>query len=261
MVVVFSQGVIAQRTTDVGLVAEVEGEWFLTGESRPLKRAERVPAGGRVIVKKPSRYDYIVIIRRNGELLARRDCSRQNECNVPIVLPALHVRAPSIAEVLIDTVIELMWGKKYEAPAGGVRGGALREAVLRLHDGKLDLAPAFKTQPYKRFCVRFRSVPRGDEPPNEAWLGPFEEDNASAVALPITGGGLFEIEIQESVRGKCEGGADAVWVLVTESNTFQKASESFRHAVELTDSWGEGRPGPETKRRFLRAYLERLTGG
>lgn len=245
----------------MGVVMEVEGEWFLAGASRPLARAERVPAGGRVVVKNPSPYDYIVIMRRNGELLARRDCSRQNQCDAPIVLPAEGGRAPSVAEVFIETVIGLMWGKKYEEPAGGVRGGALREAVLLLDDGRINLAPVFRTPPDKRFCVRLRPVPRGDELSRAAWLGPFEMENISGALLPIGGPGLFEIEAHESVRGECTGGGDSSWVLVAGAGAYQKASDSFREAVELTEGWGDGaRPGPETKRRFLRAYLERLTG-
>lgn len=270
LVLIVPLSLTAQEREHIGYVLDVEGDWFLAGRpQRPLTRAERVPAGGKIYIRNPSQYDRIYIASRSNDILDCRNCKEPDArcaspCNSRMELPKSGKAGASAFDVAFDTFIGFWW-RKQRNPGGGVRDGELQEAVVRSSGEVIDLAPVFRTAPAQKekFCARLRPVPRQDEPWRNDWLGPVQVEGAGwdtpTVSIPGISPGLYEVELRHDVRGECKDVEGSSWVLVTKPEEYERVLSSFRQAVEVTKKWGDGpRPGPEVKRSFLQTYLDYL---
>lgn len=245
--------------TPVGYVLEIEGEWYLNGDtSRPLERWQKLPPGGTISIKARTPAARIVISSLNGGLVDSRDCEADG-CSRPITLPGN--KAPrSLLRVGFDATVALLLGSPPVYSIHRVRtfGGALTEGVVKLDRGEIDFSPVLKQT--GRYYLRWRKRAPASKPgkwSNRVGLGT-ESDRPALVAASNFKPGLYEVNLQRLEGGSYETFASA-WVMVSAATGYENAAASFRQAVALTEQWGT-KVEPDTARQFLRAHLDYLAG-
>lgn len=256
----------AARQQQAGYVLELAGNWYLAGTPpRRLSPDDPLPAGAVVSAESPRPGDYIVILDNGGDIFARRRCGRDDDCRQPVRLGTTRRSSrPGKLQTLVRSVMTLLLGEHdvyVPLRSRGVGRGLLREAVVSLQGGRLDLAPAFAQTPARDDQVRLREASAPAGTPAGAWLGPFRlaAGAGGGAALPRVPGlrpGLYELVLLNSAGGVVVGDA---WVLVTAAPAHAGAAAAHAEARALAESWGE-QVTPEGARSFLRAHLAHLAG-
>jgi hypothetical protein len=138
-------------------------------------------------------------------------------------------------------------------------GGSLQEAVVRLKDGQLEVAPAFQSMKKGSYLLRIRSAKDETAPISGAALEQvrFEWDpqNPAPVAVSELQPRVYVLSLLRTQSEDHEPTGDQSWVLVTGAADFEKASTSFQQAKQIVSRWPEVVQQGEA-RGFLRAYLD-----
>jgi hypothetical protein len=257
LVVISFTSLAATQTsrTPVGYVLEIQGEWYLLGNSGALKRWQKLPPGGTISIKTRTPDARIVIARLSGEIIDSRNCET-GECSRPIKLPGNNT-GRSLLGVVFNATTEFLLGSPDRYSLNRQRTFKVAiEGVVRLDGGKIDFSPVLKQT--GRYYVRWRARPRSGRAGE--WSSPVglktELGQPALVAVSDFKPGLYEINLQNFTAGAYETFASA-WVLVSTSPKYESAAASFQQAVELTEQWGTT-VEPDTPRRFLRAHLDYL---
>lgn len=250
--------VTAQKPgTPVGYVLEVEGEWYLNGDtSAALKRWQRLPPAGTIRVKAPAPGARIVVAGLGGKVIDGRDCDADG-CSQLIKLPGGDARRSPL-RVALDATLNLLWGSPDRYALARIRAvpSALSEGVVRLDGKVVDFGPVLRQTGH--YYVRWRARPRAGSPGD--WSGTVglrkEPDRPALLTVSNFKPGLYEVNLQRLENGSYETFASA-WVLVTLPHRYADAAASFQDAVALTQQWGDT-VEPTTARQFLRAHLDYL---
>ncbi|HEV8713784.1 MAG TPA: hypothetical protein VGX03_13270 [Candidatus Binatia bacterium] len=149
---------------------------------------------------------------------------------------------------------------RYDRPAlTRGKGQDLREAVVRLYDGQVDLSPVFQNLKKDVYLLRLRPIGRDDESKTEDTLDTvifhWDPANAKPLLLNRIKPGLHQVSVLDAYTEEPLPGE--AWVLLSEPGQYEKNFSAFQQAVVLTKQWGEGTER-DAVRSFLRAYLDAL---
>jgi hypothetical protein len=242
--------------TPVAYVLEVDGKWFLSSNgSNLLRPGQKLAAGGVIRIDSPSRSNRIIIANLRGEIIITRNCEVE-ACNRPIKLSGLP--APrSLAGVVFDAAMDLIWGAPDRYSVHRSRGDELSDGVVKLSGDKIDFRPVLKKP--GRYYLRWRTVPAGSEAASK-WSDStdviLDSQSVALVTVSSFKPGLYEVNLLRSMGNGYEPTA-AAWVLVCAAPAYEKCNASFQEAFELTKKWGD-RVKPEAARLFLQAHLDSL---
>lgn len=262
----------------IGSILDIDGEWFAESNSgQNLQRSEAVRAGAVIMPRNPKDpRSFIVITDLNGRVFERRYCGSSG-CGQPIRLPA-QAEQPGILSRLYNAVSGL-WGEdptKYKTH--GSRGGprALKEAVVPISAGAIDMSRVFEWLPAGTYRVRFVNVPCKRLPchtvlPPTAFV--WAPGTSKKLVTSSLAPGLYEVQLMRpDAPDKPQSIGTEAWVLVTPQPKFEALSRSFDEAVGLTKQWDEDmkaldqggrehRISDTTVSTFLRATLDHLSAG
>lgn len=245
------------HTAPVGYVLEIQGDWYLNGDtSRPLYRWQKLPPAGTINVKAPAPGSRVVIASLStGEIIDERDCNADG-CSWPIRLPDAKAQ-PSLLRVAVDTTVDFLLGSSTRYALARIRAfEPLSEAVIRLEGGEVDFRPVLRQT--GRYYLRWRARPRAGAPGE--WSAPVslraEPGKPALAAAPGIKPGLYEINLQSFEDGSYVT-LGSSWALVITSPRYEKAAASYQQAEAMTGQWGS-RVERRTVRQFLRAHLDYL---
>jgi hypothetical protein len=261
----------------IGSVLEINGAWFVESNSAlNLQKSGAVRAGAVIRPRNPNDpRSFIVITDLNGKIIERRYCG-SNGCQ-PISLPA-QAEPPGILSRLYTAVWALWGGNPAKYKTHGSRGGprALKEAVVQISEGAIDMSRVFEVMPAGTYRVRFVNVPCKTLPCKTA-LAPtsFVWTSGTSTKLPVPrlAIGLYEVQLMRpDAPDKPQTLGTEAWVLVAPPSMFEELSRSFDDAVSLTKQWDaemktldQGgrtyRISGTTVSSFLRATLDHLARG
>ncbi len=257
-------------------VLDINGEWYVEGNiERNLQRGGSLSKGAIIKARSPEQVSHFIIIADiNGRIIDRRYCRDVGACNNPIHLPVTTPQQ-SLLSRLFDATIKL-WGSdpvKYKTFGSRDSSGMLREAVIPLSKGQVDVKAAFAGMPEGKYWVRFVAAPCKDISKCVVFLGPVEfqwaPDKSSSLAAPNLTPGLYEVQLwDKEVNQATQTGTEA-WVLVSSPPKFETLSALYREAVKLTREWdasmtsmNRNNDAKSIKRTtvssFLRAVLDHL---
>lgn len=249
-----SASTIAQ--TPVAYVLEVDGKWSLSSNSSNLLRAgQKLAAGGVIRIDSPSRSNRIVIANLRGEIIITRNCEVE-VCSRPIKLSGVAAQR-SLASVVFDAAMDLIWGAPDRYSAHRSRSDELSDGVVKLSEDRIDFGSVLRKP--GRYYLRWRTVPAKSESAGK-WSDPtaviLDPQGLALVTASSFKPGLFEVNLLRSMGNGYEPTA-AAWVLVCAAPAYEKCNASYQEAVELTKKWGD-QVKPEAARLFLQAHLDSL---
>jgi hypothetical protein len=213
----------------------------------------------------PADGDSITVVDLNGDLILKVRCQNKQclacspnpeACQDPIpALPGAKP-TPSLLNTVMHSVMELVKGKPARYSVHRVRGQALTDAVVRLDQGRVDLAPVFTNQKKGRYKVRFAAAESGGrtwktDPVSVEW----DPARDSAVAVSGLESGLYSLVLLESESS--DGSPVDTWVLVASPDDYPKIASAFADISEQTAKWGTS-VRRDTAQGFLRASLDYL---
>jgi hypothetical protein len=252
-------GSAVQSKNDAGYVLEIEGRWFVDENPREyLTLGQRVRAGQKIRILSPAANDRIVIVGTNGEIVVNQHCVNRGDCGRSLIVSSPAESEPSIFDVILQTAMRLIKGKRDRYSVHGVRGADndLKEGVCRFDKGWLDLSPVFHSMPKGVYYLKLRDLQSATSE-----IGPlqFEWDPQGVSALRVNGlaPGIYEIRLLVRTSDEYESTSLSVWTLISKTLEFDRTNGSFRQALTLTSKWGKTIT-EETKREVLRAYLDSL---
>jgi hypothetical protein len=250
----------------VGYVFDSTGDWMQDGIKLPHKSGDPVYAGAVITLdaaykEAQTRGAAITIILFNGK---REERSLEQPANFakPIELPKSLGEQSSHIGRLLRAMGGLFSGHSEKYLITTVRGAdllQLHEAVVKLDDGEIDLAPVFKTAPAGKYLVRLRLVQI--EAPSERNALPeslafdWKPEREQRLAVPGLRPGLWRVSLLQP-EDERPLGVDA-WALICTPNKYEKVAGSFNQVVALTNKWGEKVSNGEV-RSLLRTALDAL---
>jgi hypothetical protein len=249
----------------IGHVLELEGEWYLDGRpGQPLSSGQELPAGGVVRIPSPSRYSSIVIIYSANKQAVRKQCRNPGECQQPIILPRAVQRENSLLDSLYEGAMTWLRGSQPipKPHAGKSSDGKLKEAVLEVAGGQVDLAPVFREMSKGTYYVHLERKMAGPVKTENLRANPIEVKWESGVATmgpsAAVKPGVYEIVVLERSGAEYKPTLTTAWFLVSSAEQYAQTAAQFR---EVNNSIAPWRDVPEeTARVFLRALLIHLEG-
>jgi hypothetical protein len=247
----------------VGYVLDARGVWFVKGNtSQKLFKGSALPAGGEIRTTAPlERGSYIIIADRNGNIIESRYCSNPGECGRAIRLPKSGSKETPLTSRVVGAVMALVSAEPGKYASFISRGSALEEAVVKLSDEQVDLAPVFKNMPVGRYLLRLEQVSSKDRQRVATPVKPveFDWDPNKPSSLPVIGlmPGLYKVMLLEKEGDKYEPTDTDAWVFISGPGEYEQAAASFQNALTVTKQWGT-KVRPDTIREFLRASLEHI---
>lgn len=239
---------------EVAFVLAVFGEWVLEDmPAHSLKLGQGLPAGGRVRTTEPqTRHTYITIALLNGNEMTR-SCEEPDGCSVAIVLPESIGKSRSLGRRIVEAVRKLFAHEPeaYVCPIGRGRG-ELREAVVELVDGKVDLAQAVSDMGSGRQLYQLTAL--GGDSSDPFALAIDRNGNAEAPLVRV-GPGIYQLQVLDRQRRTPVGIQS--WVLVASPARYPELLRRFSEARSLVDDWSPN-VRPNVVRSFLRAFLRSL---
>jgi hypothetical protein len=249
---------------NVGLVLKVKGEWFLNGKA--VVAGEALPAGGKIFhaPKKgdESSLDQVTVVLFDGKLESR-SWEKAETWNDPIQLPAATKDVPSPWKRIVAAVMGVFPGHPEKYTQMSVRGSAadLRDAVVELKDGQVNLTPAFKHMTKGTYLLSFQPRDVTKESRGQSALKPalFDWDPNEPLPLRVNGlrPGLYYLSLLSAQSEDPQIRGAKAWVLVSDDARFEQTATAFQQGVALTEQWGQEAPA-DAARSFLRAYLDSL---
>lgn len=254
---------VAAQGEQVGVITSVDGTWFRAAPGTPaVEPGNRVFRADSLSIRAGfTARKHIGAVLRGGRHVVFT-CPARGRCDQAFV-PADSLRERSLVPrawaALVDGVYALFSVDQPAYAHGLVREGpGADEAVLRLRNGAVDVAPVLRGARTGSYLLRFR--PAGAEmgggaadPVYATWEEGREE---VPVAVPRLAPGLYEVEVRPA--GAAERPGAAAWVLVA-AEGFEAREQAFRGVQELVAGWS-GASASE-KRAFLRAALDCLSRG
>ncbi len=250
----------------VGYVLDSTGDWMQDGIKFSHKSGDPVYAGAVITLdaayeEAQTRGAAIIIILFNGK---REERSLQQPANFakPIELPKSLGEQSSHTGRLLRAMGGLFSRHSEKYLITTVRGAdllQLHEAVVKLDEGEIDLAPVFRGVPAGKYLVRLRLVET--EAPSERNALPaslafeWKPGSPQRVAAPGLRPGLWRISLLQP-EDERPLGVDA-WALICAPDKYEKVAGSFSQVVALTNKWGEKVRSGEV-RSFLRTALDVL---
>jgi len=254
---------VKARERTVGHVLDVEGEWYLDGRpGQALSKGAELPASGVIRIPSPSRFAFIVI-RYSDNQIIKKQCRNRGECEQPLLLPRAIQRQASLRDFIVEKVMAVIGQDPVSSSvnAGRSADGALREAVVQIKDGQVDLAPVFTEMNNGTYYVRVeRRMPNGKtadggaaKPIKVSW------DFGTATATPAANlqPGLYEAVLLEKRGAEYKPTLTTAWFLAGSLEQYAQTVAPFCEATRLTATWRDD-VNEGTVRGFLRAFLIHL---
>ena len=144
-----------------------------------------------------------------------------------------------------------------------VRGSAadLRDSVVELKDGQVNLTPAFKHMNKGTYLLSFQPTKGTMESREQAALKPalMNWDPSAPLPLRVDGlrPGLYDLRLLSVQSENHQSTGVKAWILISDDARYEKTTTAFQQGVALTEQWGK-EAQPEVARSFLRAYLDSL---
>jgi hypothetical protein len=208
-------------------------------------------AGDQIRLMSSARPGHIDVGLVNGALW-NLNCDTEAQCQDPIPLPAT---APPAA--LSQRLRDLISGFGshvtpivFTLSRGG--DGAPQEAVLRLAENRVDLAPALRSMGPSKLQAKLIPQPLGDATGVVDCPAIQAKDAKPACLVALTTPGLYRLEVRTGDREP-----QTVLVLAAADAGYRQMEDAFAEAVRVADSWGS-RAHPETRHYFLSASLNEL---
>lgn len=247
----------ARANANIGRVLDVYGEWRLWENGRDVGRIERGQAVTSMSTARPRSDEGWLVIHLIDDRVIKCQVGDLGACAQPLVL-----KARSAGRGRFFTAIELLLVGQpglYEiVMARGREEDDLREAVVALDRGAVDLGPVFETAREGRYHLRLSPVrPDATRKKFAPFVFDWRRGASSKVAVAGLTPGLYRVLLLDESKDDEPTGADA-WILVGDVGQFPKASAKFQQAVEWSRGWHEG-DARRAERTFLRAYLDSLT--
>lgn len=249
----------------IGHVLDVEGQWYLDGRpGRALSRGDELPASGVIRIPSPTRYAFIVIRYSDNSQIIRRRCGNPGECDPPILLPKAVQRETSIAEIFLDTFFAAFRRRPVtgSSNAGRSSDGTLREAVVQIRNGQVDLAPIFTEMNNGTYNVRVRKrMPDGkmadagsENSIKVRW------DSSTVTTTPATNlqPGIYELVLLESRGAELRPTLTTAWFLAGNLEQYAQTVGPFCEATHLTATW-KNDVSEGTVKDFLGSFLIQLS--
>jgi hypothetical protein len=233
-------------------VLSVAGYWYVsTTPNQPLVQGASLSAGAEIrIAERYDPTDNIVILDADNQVIQKK-CDVEN-CRQPIVL-----RRPEPDSFVLTVARSVMtlWRRTPTRYASLIsRGGKLRDGVLKLQEGSLDLSPSFRNMDKNHYMLGLKHI---DE--SSGLYLPVDWDTAGGmVAAAGLSPGLYRIELLDPYGEDHASLGEEAWVLVSEPGSYEPNSAAFAAAEQGTKRWGRG-VQPEIVQSFLRAYLDALS--
>ena len=258
-----SRSLVYGNWVDIGFVLDIRGSWYLNrNSSQQVFKGSALPAGGTLTFggENPSGA-YVNIADQSGKLLISQYCRDTGGCSVQ--LPA----APASSESVVSRVFRGIMGLWRGAPGRyGVfrsqgNNDELREAVLKLADGKVDLSLVLAGVRKGRYVLNFKPLPISGQSTSSARIGPLTVDwdpqRPASLSIPNLQTGLYEIQQLEEGTLEPNGPGTEAWALIANPADYEKLSSCFSRAQAVTKEWGANVKA-NTVRSFLRGDLDYL---
>jgi len=256
----------AQSLPDAGYVLSINGNWKSSSSKNLLKQFQSLPSGARVVAVKPITKESVIAIALFDGTTIRNRCKAGTcqKINLPITNPSSSTfnRAaevakkpePSFKDRVAAAFVSLFHSTETYFIPVIIREEAtanLREAVLESSSGQVALGPALKDLPNARYRLIAKELPE-DQPEASTKSVSLTIDwnpNQPAQAKAALDPGLYELIGPGNLQS---------WVLVTSSDRYPEARDSFAKALELSTQWSN-EVDPASSRMFLRAFLATLS--
>jgi hypothetical protein len=253
----------SQEGRVVGYVLDVEGQWYLDGRpGQALARGAELPPSGVIRIPSPSQFAFIVVRYSDNQITTKR-CRNSGECVQPILLPRAVPHQASYFDIFTEKFMKAFRSDPV-APsvnAGRSPDGVLREAVVQLRDGQVDLAPVFAEMKGGTYYLRLERKAGDDQTANSGSTKPIEvmwnPANSSTLALPLQPG-LYEMVLMEKRGTGFRPTLATAWFLVGDVEQYANAVGQFCEATRLTATW-QGKVSEGTMRDYLRSFLMQLS--
>ena len=253
----------AQQDRSIGFVLELVGSWTADGTS--LRIGDAVSPGAEIKAVRGSgrqASSSIGLVLLDGKVV-RLSCGNEKPCE-PHRLPTSLVRSSSLLE-RVSAAASNLFGKQPGryiptiTRGGGETARACLEAVVKLDDGKLSVAPMMKGFRDGQYALSFQpggqaGAPTAGIPVAFVWQSNLEE---SAVPVDKLSPGLYSVTVRElgDLEGSCI--AQNLWALIVTRAEYDQAAGEFKQVCDGVNSWqGISEAG---KRSFLRLSLEFLS--
>jgi hypothetical protein len=247
----------ARAAANIGRVLDVSGEWRLWENGRDVGKIELGQAVTSMSTARPRSDEGWLVIHLVDDSVIRCEVGNLGACARPLVLngrPAgggrffraivyLLTRQPELYEIVMSR---------------GRDEDSLREAVVVLDRGTIDLGPVFGTMREGRYHLRLS--PASPDPTRKKFdplVFDWRQGASSKVTVAGLTPGLYRVLMLDEQKDDEPTGVDA-WILVSDVRQFPKVSAKFQEAVEWSREW-RGGAARRAERTFLRAYLDSLT--
>ena len=231
----------------VGFVLEKHGEWYLEkAPSQTLSEGKGFRPGQRFDQKEEG---------QEGEKSSLTICLYTGQAKVYTGAATLPARPdPSSVNRLCRAIAGRYSGGYIHALS---RGKEISDGVVRQEKGRIDLAAVFHTDIPGEHQVQFRPTAQSSANPPGPVTIRFVWDPKRSTTVNTVGlrPGLYECTVL-SQGGQWEGDA-AAWVLVSESPAYERAADTYREAVALSEAWDDD-VSPHAVVSFRRAWLKTL---
>jgi hypothetical protein len=252
----------AQEGKVVGHVLDLEGQWYLDGRpGQALARGGELPPGGVIRIPSPSQFAFIVVRYSDNQIITKR-CRNSGECAQPILLPRAVAHDASYFEIFTEKFMKVFRSNPVSPSvnAGRSPDGVLREAVVQIKDGQVDLAPVFTEMKGGTYYVRLEKKAGDDQTPSSATIKPIEVTwspaKSSTLVLPLQPG-LYEMVLMEKRGAGFRPTLASAWFLAGDVEQYANAVGQFCEATRLTTTW-QGKVNEGTVRDYLRSFLMQL---
>ena len=254
-----SAPVKAQERT-IGHVLDIEGDWFLNSQKKSLSKNDELPASGVIRIPSPSRFAFIVIrYSANNQIVSKR-CRNPGECDQPILLPRAVERQVTIREYLFDQAMRILRLNLItpSVHSGRSDDGVLREAVVPINNGQVDLASVFAEMNDGSYYVHLQRAPKGKPAKNGSDLMlRWEAGKATTIPDANLQPGLYEIVLLEKSGGEYKPTLTKALFLATNPDRYDHTMSPFLEATKLAATWKDN-VSEGTVTDFLRAILFHL---
>ncbi len=228
-----------------GYVVEVRGDWALNGGGS-VRAAQKLPAGASIRRRSRASDDIIKIASLTGTLIADQNCAKS--CSGIVSLGGRQAGAAEDIGI-VRRILDAITGKSLLPSWRNrqARNSSLREGVLRLDGGEVDISSVLKREGGQ--FLKWRRIA-----PDESAV-----NDPVRLTTPILSGfsqGVYELTLVRSNGSDFEPVASS-WVLISNKETFDADVAAFAEMKRVIDAWGDA-VSTETKRSYLQATLRAI---
>jgi hypothetical protein len=188
----------------------------------------------------------------DGRNIARLSKPVVCSCHVPVPTPE--------PAGLASLAMIIPWFRSQEAverfvtPVSRGMESELKDAVVQLREGKIDLTPAFSDLDSGSYKLRIEPLKGGGASPMTAVVA-WQEGGSAIAPIPGMAPGLYRLS---RVDGNESSPVPEAWVLVCSPGDFANKSADYAAAVDATRKW-PSEVDARAPQAVLRAYLETLS--